>query len=355
MEAQRHLRMCAPINLPLCMKRTMDNRLEAVASTGAVIIGRNEGERLRKCLLSVVGRLDQVVYADSGSTDASVDLAHDLGVTVVVLDTSTPFTAARGRNVGFAQLMARAPSTAFVQFIDGDCELMDGWLESGMEFLRGHAQHAVVCGRLRERYPEASIYNRLCNVEWNGPVGDIDSCGGIFMIRASAFAEVGGMDSAIAAGEEPEMCLRLRRKGWLVARINREMAWHDANMTRFGQWWKRAMRSGYGTLDVYAKTGGQVFAAQVKRARLWTIGWSLALLCALSLKVILDETLYMWAALVVIALYPVQILRIAARMRGKGLSFGEALVYGGLMMIGKWAELFGHLFRCFPFGKSQTR
>lgn len=325
---------------------------DAVASIKAVIIGRNEGERLRQCLSSVVNRLDLVVYADSGSTDGSVELAHELGAEVVVLNTSIPFTAARGRNAGFAQLMARVPGTEFVQFIDGDCELIDGWLESGMEFLRGHAQHAVVCGHLRERYPETSIYNQLCNVEWNGSVGDIDSCGGIFMIRASAFAEVGGMDGTIAAGEEPEMCLRLRRKGWLIARINREMAWHDASMTRFGQWWKRALRSGRGSIDVYAKTGGQVFAVQVKRARLWTIGWSLALLCALSSKVILGETMYMWAVLAVVALYPLQILRIATRMHGKGLSLGEALVYGGLMMIGKWAEFFGHLSHYLPFKKS---
>lgn len=331
------------------------NKLEAMSSTGVVIIGRNEGDRLRRCLLSVIGRLQYVVYVDSGSTDGSIDLAQEQGANVVVLDANNPFTAARGRNTGFAQLKAIAPDLEYVQFVDGDCELIDGWIEAAIEFLQGHTKHAVVCGRLRERHPEASMYNRLCDIEWNGPVGDIEACGGISMIRAIAFAEVGGMNSVIVAGEEPEMCLRLRHKGWLIARLDREMAWHDANMTRFGQWWKRAVRSGYGAMDVCAKTGGQVFAAQVKRARLWTIGWSLALLCVLGVKTMLDGTIILLAILAVIALYPLQILRIAARMRRKGLSLGEAYIYGCLMMIGKWAELYGQFSRYLRFSKSKSK
>ncbi len=323
--------------------------MEIAALTGVVIIGRNEGERLRRCLLSVVGQLGHVVYADSGSTDGSVDLAHAMGAAVVVLDTSSPFTAARGRNAGFARLMKIVPGAEYVQFIDGDCELMAGWLEAGIEFLQSHAQHAVVCGRLRERYPEVSMYNRLCDIEWNGPVGDVEACGGIFMIRAKAFAQIGGMDSAIAAGEEPEMCLRLRRKDWLIARVDREMAWHDVNMTRFSQWWKRAVRSGQGSKDVYARTGGQAFAAQVKRTRLWTIGWMLALLSVLGMEPIIDGWIYKLAVLAVVALYPLQMLRIAARMYRKGLGLSESLIYGSLMMISKWAELYGHFSHHFSF------
>ena len=311
---------------------------------GIVVIGRNEGESLQRCLRSVVEQKALVVYADSGSTDQSVGLARDLGASVVVLEASLPFTAARGRNAGFARLVELAPAIKYVQFIDGDCELAPGWLESGVQFFMKYTAHAAVCGRLRERRPEASIYNRLCDIEWNGPTGDIDSCGGVFLIRATAFAEIGGMNSAIAAGEEPEMCLRLRKAGWRIARLDKEMALHDAALLRFAQWWHRVVRGGRGAVDVYKRTDTQVFAPQVKRTLLWTIGWSFALLFSLNVNSILHGT--QWAKLpifAVLASYPVQMARLAVKIRAKCPGWREAVAYGMLMLLGKWAELLGQV------------
>src|SRR5438270_7605806 len=83
---------------------------------GVVAIGRNEGERLRACLVSARRDCAAVVYVDSGSSDDSVALARPLGVHVVELDLSTPFTAARARNEGFARLQQVEPDRDFVQF-----------------------------------------------------------------------------------------------------------------------------------------------------------------------------------------------------------------------------------------------
>ena len=99
-----------------------------MSELGIVIIGRNEGERLHRCLNSVVGRGYTVVYVDSGSTDSSVELAQTMGAEVAQLDLSQPFTMARGRNLGFSMLLKLEPAVRFVQFIDGDCELIAGWL-----------------------------------------------------------------------------------------------------------------------------------------------------------------------------------------------------------------------------------
>ena len=95
---------------------------------GLVAIGRNEGSRLRQCLMEAIGQVACVVYVDSGSTDGSVELARSIGAHTVELDLSIPFTAARARNEGFARLLKLAPAVEFVQFVDGDCELVDGWL-----------------------------------------------------------------------------------------------------------------------------------------------------------------------------------------------------------------------------------
>jgi GT2 family glycosyltransferase len=114
---------------------------------------------------------------------------------------------------------------------------------------------AVVCGRRRERYPEATIYNRLCDMEWDTPIGQAKSSGGDALIRRSAFEQVRGYDPSVIAGEEPEMCVRLRAAGWQIWRIDAEMTLHDAAMTRFGQWWKRNVRAGHAYAEGFHRHG----------------------------------------------------------------------------------------------------
>jgi glycosyltransferase involved in cell wall biosynthesis len=140
-----------------------------------VVIGRNEGERLQICLRSVLKHAAPLVYVDSGSVDGSCQRAESLGVPVLRLDPLRPFTAARARNEGFAWIMQRAPATTFVQFLDGDCELEHGWLARGLAALNQREDVAIVCGHVRERYPRATLYNRLCGLEWQTTPGEIRS------------------------------------------------------------------------------------------------------------------------------------------------------------------------------------
>ena len=141
---------------------------------GLVAIGRNEGVRLEQCLRSVMGCVSAIVYVDSGSTDGSVLMAQSIGIPVISLDLSIPFTAARARNAGFEHLLEIMPTIKFVQFVDGDCEVIQGWLESAVQAFDAHPDVVAVCGWVKERYPERSIYNRICSVEWlTGSLGRI--------------------------------------------------------------------------------------------------------------------------------------------------------------------------------------
>ena len=211
---------------------------------GFVAIGRNEGGRLETCLSSARAQRLAMVYVDSGSTDGSVTLARSLGADVVELDLSIPFTAARARNEGAARLVANHPEIDFIQFVDGDCELNATWITTALIEMTAKPQAAVICGRRRERFPDATVYNKLCDLEWNTPIGKAKSSGGDALIRRSAFEQVGGYNPSVIAGEEPEMCVRLRAAGWEIWRVDAEMTLHDAAMTRFGQWWKRNVRAG---------------------------------------------------------------------------------------------------------------
>lgn len=228
------------------------------ATVGIVVIGRNEGARLAACLSSLApvrGITAATVYVDSGSHDGSVSLARSRNVAVVELDPSRPFTAARARDAGAEWMVRHHPEVSLLQFVDGDCELSASWLPAALATIRADPRLAVVCGRRRERHPEASPYNRLCDREWNTPLGIAKTCGGDALVRADAFRAVGGFNPALIAGEEPDFCHRLRQARWLIRRIGCEMTTHDAAMTRFGQWWQRNRRSGYATAEALSLRG----------------------------------------------------------------------------------------------------
>jgi GT2 family glycosyltransferase len=220
-----------------------------MSRVAAVAIGRNEGERLRRCLASLAEAGLRVVYVDSGSGDGSVDFAHAQDALVVELDTSIPFTAARGRNAGFAALKDQ-DLPEYVQFLDGDCALVPGWIEAGVAFLDSHPGHALVTGWRSEIAPEASVWNALCDHEWHRPAGEITACGGDMLVRAAVFDALGGFNPAVIAAEDDEFCLRLAKAGHRLMRLPLAMTRHDAAILSFGQWWRRAIRAGHGFAEI---------------------------------------------------------------------------------------------------------
>ncbi len=299
---------------------------QPLAIIDAVVIGRNEGARLVACLQSLAGQVRRIVYVDSGSTDGSVQAAAAAGAQVVQLDLSRPFTAARARNEGLAVLQGDPP--AFVQLLDGDCSMAAGWLAAAVAAFDVHPEAVVVCGRRRERFPEASIYNALADREWNTPVGRARACGGDALMRYEALMAVGGYRDDLIAGEEPELCVRLRQAGGQVWRIDAEMTLHDAAMTRFGQWWRRSVRAGHAFAEGAALHGAapeRHWVAETRRAVLWGVVLpGVAVLGALAHP----------GMLVLLLAYPAQVVRLARRD-----GFGRnAWVWAGFTTLAKLAE-----------------
>jgi len=303
-----------------------------------VAIGRNEGDRLRRCLKSVVQRVAQVVYVDSGSTDGSVEFARSLEVEVVELDISIPFTAARARNAGFERLMELHPQIDYVQFVDGDCEIVDGWLERAQQELDTRPEIVVVCGRRRERFPEATLYNRLCDIEWNTPVGETKACGGDAMMRVSALRAVNGYNATLIAGEEPELCVRLRQNGGKIFRLDAEMTLHDAEMTRFSQWWKRSVRAGYAYAEgawLHGAPPERHWVKETRSIRLWGLLIpAVALFSALPSKGL---------SLILLAAYPLMAYRIYQYACQAGLAPRDAWLFGAACMLAKLPQAQGQL------------
>jgi glycosyltransferase involved in cell wall biosynthesis len=308
----------------------------SASKIGLVIIGRNEGERLVLCLRSVKERVPAVVYVDSGSTDDSVQQAKAIGAHVVDLDTSIPFTAARARNAGFERLMRERPDTDYVQFVDGDCEVVEGWLNAGADALDAEPDVAAVCGRRRERFPEASVYNRMCDLEWDTPVGEAEAFGGDVLIRTSVVQALGGFNAKLIAGEDPEFAVRVRKAGHRILRLAHDMTRHDADMHHFMQWWRRAMRAGHAFAEVEQLHGGaplHFWRREVRSTRVW--GAFTAGTLALAVP-----TMGAGAALLVLG-YATLFAKVQRAARARGLSPEDARAYAAFCSIGKIPEALG--------------
>lgn len=320
----------------------MSRNHELAKRVGVVAIGRNEGERLRRCLDSLDKHSLHVVYVDSNSTDGSPEHAKQRGVHVVDLDLSSVFTAARARNEGFDALLERHPELEFVFFVDGDCEVVETFIAEAVACMDNRRDLAVVCGRRAERFPEATVYNRLADMEWNTPIGEADSCGGDALMRTSIFKEENGYDASLVSGEEPELCLRIRRRGFKVLRADLDMTIHDAAMTRFSQWWVRALRTGHAAYERLAMHGAKENQVHYKRARS-AIFWAVAFpLGVITLSLMPLTGLPRFAALALLPLgYGVLAFRVFRYRLLRGDSDRTSFVYSLFCVLAKFPEVVG--------------
>lgn len=316
-----------------------------VSDIGAVVIGRNEGNRLKRCLTSLCDDLENTIYVDSGSSDNSIAIAKSLGAEVVELDMSLPFTAARARNAGVRYLLEKFPHTELIQFVDGDCEVSEGWIEVASTFLSKNPDYAIVCGRRRERFPNKSLFNLLCDIEWDTPVGEALACGGDAMMRVSTIRQVDGYRETMIAGEEPEMCYRLRQFGWKIYRIDAEMTLHDAEMTKFSQWWKRNKRAGHAYAESYSlhgKTNEKFRSSNCKSVLFWSTILPIIILVLGVFQPILFFLLL---------IYPIQTFRLMLRYQSRIKHLKKSFLYATANVLGKWPQLMGMI----EFKKNRLR
>ena len=305
---------------------------------GVVVIGRNEGTRLHRCLESIMSQSNKVVYVDSDSSDNSVPHAQSLGIDIIQLDMIQPFSAARARNEGFHYLLNKYNDLHYIQFVDGDCEVHHDWLTCAYQFITSHDIYAIVAGRTKERFPDRSIYNLLCDLEWHVPEGDSLSCGGIFLVRSKMFQEVAGFNSSVIAGEEPELCYRLRQKSWKIFRTSQPMVLHDAAITKFRQWWMRMVRSGYAYANGLMMHGAEPehFCAR-ESLRIWF--WALVFpITTLGLGLTIH---FLFLAL--FCIYGLQFIKITRSVNTQWKNLKHSGIYAFFTCLGRWPQLWGQV------------
>jgi len=315
--------------------------MQQKSKLGIVVIGRNEGERLGGCFESLIDTNASCIYVDSGSTDDSIKIARAYAIRVVSLDTGSPLSAARARNEGFEKLLELQPDIEFVQFLDGDCTLADGWLDAAESALEGNPRLAVVVGYLQEINEDLTAYNRLCALEWKSPPGDFKdfgSLGGISVIRANVFREMAGFNPDVIAGEDSELGVRIGLSGYQITKIDHLMAFHDANITKFSQWWKRSIRAGH-AIGQRAHLNGKSELKDCVRARKSTWLWGIVIPTLILVTAVPSDG---WS-LLLLGSYVVLGFRIFKHRLSIGDCFSDAFLYTRFLLLAKFANTYGLL------------
>jgi GT2 family glycosyltransferase len=233
------------------------------------------------------------------------------------------------------------PQAQHILFLDGDCTLEPSFVSVAATELTTNDQCAIVTGHLSEQYPDRSIYNRLCSIEWRSPPGQFDglnALGGIMMARVSAFRAVGGFNERAIAGEEADLGVRLRLAGYSFTKVDAPMATHDARILTFRQWWIRAVRGGYAFAHRYAEHGSTSFH-DGRREVFSALFWGLALPSIVLLLLIPSRGL----SVLLLGGYALLGLRIYRYYRRRGLSRSDALLSARFGICTKFAHVVGIL------------
>jgi cellulose synthase/poly-beta-1,6-N-acetylglucosamine synthase-like glycosyltransferase len=292
-----------------------------------VVIGRNEGQRLVRCLKSIASIHSahegiEIIYVDSSSSDGSVEAAARLGAQTIALDAERP-TAALGRNAGWKQARAE-----YILFLDGDTILHPDFPARAFAAILADDSIAAVWGHRREIHPETSVYNHILDLDWIYAPGPAEFCGGDVLMRRAALEAAGGYDGTLIAGEEPELCRRMRALGYGILHIDAPMTGHDLEMRRFGQYWKRALRAGHAYAEVssrFRRTGDPFWQSvridNLRRGGFWTLSFLTAVVLSGVLRSVLPAVL--WLALLLVLS-----LRSAMKARWKSQSGWTLFLYG---------------------------
>ncbi len=291
-----------------------------------VVIGRNEGPRLRGCLASVAAMLRngweaEVIYVDSGSADGSPELAQAMGAQVIGLRPELP-TAALGRNAGW-----RAARGEFILFLDGDTVLAPEFAARALPAFVDD-QVAVVWGHRRELFPERSVYNRVLDLDWIYAPGLAAFCGGDALFRRKVLEMTAGFDETLIAGEEPELCRRILALGGVILHVDLPMTGHDLAITGFGQYWRRATRAGHAYAEVserFRGSGAAFWEEEVRRNQVRA-----GMLCGGSVVILTAAAVLQswWPVTAGVGLAAAVVARTAWKARWKSRDWGTLLLYG---------------------------
>jgi len=192
-----------------------------------IVIGRNEGWKLKNTFESIFNAVSickiesfEIIYVDSNSTDESIPNALEYG-TISVIRLSKYYNPAIARNVG-----ALNSKGDILIFLDGDMELNPSFLD--LAIIDNKLVKPLVGGVVVDRIirKDGTLINEVEYHKKEFAYYKLIT-GGAFLIEKELWELIGGMDNRFVKSADPELGLRLAKKGFLLYCIPHTFVFHN--------------------------------------------------------------------------------------------------------------------------------
>ena len=203
------------------------SHLPTICRVSVIIKALNEEKRIAAAIESALHAVravgGEVVLADSCSTDRTVDIAQAYPIRIVQLAHPQERRCGAGPQLGYQHSRGE-----FVYILDGDMEMLDGFLEQALDFMRSRPDIAGVGGNVVEQNKVSLEYvSREERVNTHMKPGQVDRLDGGGLYRRSAIEASGYLSNRnLHSYEEFDLAVRLRSQGWTLWRLPFDVSRH---------------------------------------------------------------------------------------------------------------------------------
>jgi len=191
-----------------------------------IIVGRNEGWIINKCIDSVIQTINknklisyEIIFVDSGSTDDTLAILKNKSE-VNVYSIPNGSNSAIARNVG-----ANESCGETLLFIDGDMELCSDTFNKIYCEKKGLIYDFVSGNFENYYYKNNHVVKKNLHYSIKKDTYQ-NTTGGLFFIKKELWNNVGGMRNEFRRSQDIDLGLRLSNRGWPILRVKEILAIH---------------------------------------------------------------------------------------------------------------------------------
>lgn len=258
-----------------------------------VILNWNGAKLMEEFLPSVVdyspAELAEIIVADNGSTDVSVDMLKEKFPAVRIIQLDKNYGFAEGYNQALKQI-----DNEYTVLLNSDVEVTPGWLDAPLAAMeadstivaaqpkiraqrnKDYFEYAGAAGGYMDIYGYPYCRGRLLHVvekdegQYDTPADILWATGACLFIRTTIYKEVGGLDAGFFAHqEEIDMCWRLRSRGYRLVCTPQSVVYHVGGATLQVESPRKTFLNFRNNLLMLYKNLPEKDLKHVMRARFW--------------------------------------------------------------------------------------
>jgi len=229
------------------------------SEVGVVVAG---GGSAIETTIRAAGDEGPVIYVAQAADQEIAAAAGRAGAEALMI-ADRALSPGRARNAGYRELKKQRPNLRYVQFVEAGFVLDPAWLAAARRFMDRRPEVAVIEGWASSPARRPAGATESGEVEITGPTA---------FVRASAFESAGGFRGDLIVNETADLCIRLRRRGAHIWRLDAPMGVRGLAPAKTRDWWARAARRGFDYAhgaDLHGAPPEELYSAEQWRAILW--------------------------------------------------------------------------------------